>query len=277
MRQKLAAARRVLGDLERSLQEFDAAPSWRYDIVAGENRADPRYLFREGPFAAADEWEDHIGTVGYRCRSALDNLVTAIVVAHGKPEAEHRGGFPIYTEQSKYLKKSHGVSRRDILLAGVPEPARLLIDAMQPFTSAEPSQHPLARLNSVRNPDNHWQGAPSFAGIRGYAFVHVSPRTQVAAIFTAEVQAGPSGTDRRLRDGDDLLSVVVPAQMAAAEDALIKAGTLDDPDGQLTFVPRIGVGFGPAGLYVFELFQIVDFIEHRVVAQLEPWVTHDAS
>ena len=37
---------------------------------------------------------------------------------------------------------------------------------------------------------------------------------------------------------------------------------------------RLGVGFGSRATFVFELVEVIDFVEQRVVAGLSPFVSH---
>ena len=91
------------------------------------------------------------GDCVHNARSALDNLVCGLARIED-PKCECGGRkYPMYTDVVEYEK------RRDKILKGVPEPARVVIDGHQPTTRMDgsASQHPLAILNRLSNRDKH--------------------------------------------------------------------------------------------------------------------------
>jgi hypothetical protein len=117
-----------------------------------------------GGFPLTD-WGIILGDIAHNLRSALDHLVFELAKSGTNPNRE-RTQFPIFSDENEYLRprcENGGASERDRMLAGVPEEARKLIDAYQPFhphPSAVPEHakdrpHPLSVLSAISNRDKH--------------------------------------------------------------------------------------------------------------------------
>lgn len=246
---KLDRADRDLEDLRKELQSYDARRPYAFDETTHPMTGRPALRLRvlEDP---DPEWEIELGAAAYQIRSALNQLVTAAVVANGGTVEKHRGDFPIAQVEADYLNHSPGKkSYRDRSLEGVDERVREVIDGAQPFRgwSEHPALpaalHPLARLSYLTNGDKHLDGRPGFLVQR-----EIIP---VVRDLTGRVRAVA------FREGVGEASLPEPPPAVRLEDGAYLPDPSDDPahaqpeelvraipHAQIEYVYRIGVTFG---------------------------------
>lgn len=266
---KVDRARLRLTELRVALEEFDGTGS-----SSGQPYQDAfgRWVQRFRKLRDFDpEWELTIGEVAHNARSALDRLVTLMVVANGGSVEEHRGQFPIYDDLGKYQRA------RDAMLTGVPEPARLLIDAMQPIGLKRVTDHPLLTLAHVSNWDKHRDGHPSASLNRGAAVVVTSGLLRKTTAFEVPDFEPTSAVTSRvpLQDQDNMFDHV-PAVFMQEPLRLLDEYRVRDPRAMIMIMPRVGVCFGTERIFYFHLRRVLEFIEDRVVPELTPFVAHQA-
>lgn len=154
----------------------------RYSALDGEIRV---YLGRERAKVVSDLEDDRwnvirfasdvvpppltlgviLGEVVHNLRAVLDNLVFDLA---GQPTSNSRGqtAFPIAESSNDYLnpRRDGEPSMRERMLEGVPDGAREIIDAFQPFEPlddhlraawGESQEHPLRMLRVLSNADKH--------------------------------------------------------------------------------------------------------------------------
>lgn len=261
---KLRRARRELDGLTAELQEYDLRRPWSIDMDRDLKHA---YVRLHEPLDP--EWEVTVGSIAHHARSALDRLVTLVVIAAGGSAEAHEGQFPICTSMRAYHRLGKdGLSYRDRSLHGVPEGARRLIDAVQPFGE---TSHPLALLQRISNWDKHRDGQPAMSARRQSMFAFASEREQMLHVFANETPR-----TRTVADGDDLMAAFAPQEMLQVRRRLRELRAAEDKVPIEVFM-RLGVCFGREGVFVFQLREVIEFIEGRVVAPLAPHVTHGGS
>lgn len=153
IRRRLATAKKDLDELRAEVNAFMDPPPWRLERQdTGLSESLVSFVDREPD----PEWGDRIGYIAYKVRSALDQLVTQLIVDGGK---EPRGNtqFPIFAESAGYLtNRRDRKSQRDVMLHGVSSRHRTVIDALQPYQrGAQARRDPLFILNSIGNRDKH--------------------------------------------------------------------------------------------------------------------------
>lgn len=146
--------------LDRAKEHLDAV----HNELDAFNRRKPTFLPKTNPQtneAYIVWWVDdpnpplsvsvRIGEFLYNLRSALDNLVCALVRKEKGNVATCSGnGFPIHTDCDVYEREAIRA------LKGVPPPARALIHELQPYCRGNTSdKDPLNILNQLRNRDTH--------------------------------------------------------------------------------------------------------------------------
>lgn len=265
IQRKIDRARRDLDELTAELAAYDAREgTYRCEVDPDFGHAIFHLLEQPDP-----EWEITVGAITHQLRSALDQLVTLAVVAAGGAAENHRGQFPITESPREYHRVGKdGLSYRDRSLLGVPEEAKRVIDGVQPF--GDP-QHPVALLQHMSNWEKHRDGQASFATGRGSFLLLRSELQQEVQVF---YDPGPG--PRALHDGDDLLAAVPPKQLGKIRRQLRELRRRE-PEAAVEGVFRIGICFGRRGVFTFQIRQVIEFIEGRVVTPLAPYVTHKPS
>ncbi|CAG7599872.1 hypothetical protein SIM91_06485 [Rhodococcus opacus] len=273
---KLARANRYLNALEDELRQFD-----KDGVRAEQETVAPEATESGFGFAIKvrfnrpldPEWEITLGEVAYQARSALDQLVTAAVVANGGDVSDHRGAFPIFSEESDYLNGKR--SNRDRLLAGVPEPVAKVIDDLQPFRASDPFKHPLYVVNAVCNGDKHRDGQPSLVRTRRSALAFEIPSANTITVFAHdEIPPGHAGVGQ-YKDGDDLMLTFSEAQLRSMADDLARKGVRDADGIQLVGVNFVtAVCFGSRNIFSFQLRESLRYIESEVLGRIAPLITH---
>lgn len=140
-----------------------------------------------------------LGEFAHNARSALDNLVTALVVREGgTPNGHHK--FPLSTHVNEWTGSVADLWPAEGPLAGVTREDLDLIHDVQPFHADAPACHPLALVGWVNNADKHQMLHAAIAYTAPDADQRVleviPPTTQVEIIWTP-----PRGT--LLAPGDE--------------------------------------------------------------------------
>jgi len=102
-----------------------------------------RTTLREQP---DPEWALEIGEAMGQVRSALDHLVQQLVTANGC-EPTRNNAFPIYTSEKHFNRRK---------IKGVHPRWQAEIESLQPYKAANPTEHPLFRLNGLVQFDKHF-------------------------------------------------------------------------------------------------------------------------
>jgi hypothetical protein len=101
------------------------------------------------PYATRLWWGTVIGEIAHDLRSALDNLVSQLVILNGESPTK-RNQFPIFAVPAEYAQKVGSYLR------GTTPIARTLIEALQPYHAGNGSRsHPLWLLAELSNQDKH--------------------------------------------------------------------------------------------------------------------------
>lgn len=195
-----------------------------------------------------------IGEFLYNLRSALDNLVCALVRKEkGTAGAKCGGsGFPIHTDCDVYEREA---ARS---LKGVPPSARSLIYGLQPFSRGNTSSiDPLNLLNLLRNRDTHR------ALVLGLAY-----RKNIQVLIHDSVS-------KNLIAHASLPDTVYPGSGSPIIPLAVRASELPE---------RVDVSFGSSGNIRFReegpwddrpvsevLSTCFDYVEQRVVARFTPF------
>jgi hypothetical protein len=219
------------------------------------------------------EWEVTIGNVAFQARSALDQLIALAYKANGGEMAKYKGAFPIYALRDDYFVSKPGKeNKREVLLRGIPDEIREVVDRVQPFNHAEPRRHLLAVVNAVCNNDKHRDGQPHLVAARSTAVTVHSPRANTVTIFSHPDVPRDLADDANLAQGDNLLRLFSEVQLDAIEQCLIKNGFIDDPD--LFGIPefRIGVVFGSNHVVSGQVRAALDYVETEVVGCIAPLI-----
>lgn len=143
---KTTRAKLHLDALRSELDAFRKSNSCR--VFRKENHKLGRYEIR----VKTEETPEHIplilGDLLYCLRSSLDQLTWSLAkLTTGYPKGTQ---FPIFDELSAKTRKRFADYR-----VGVPPRAAKLIESLQSYQRADPSSHPLSRLNSLGNIDKH--------------------------------------------------------------------------------------------------------------------------
>jgi hypothetical protein len=261
---KLRRAEKDLDALEGELRAFDQSNA--YVIITELDPANGDRIYRIRIFREPDpEWEITVGEIAYQMRSSLDHLVTQLVVLNGGDAEKHRGSFPIFVNAEDYWKKlKRGGTRRDQLLEGVAGEHRAVIDSLQPYQRGprQASLDPLAVLNELCNGDKHRDSHPALLAMRS-ASLEFGPNETGAVLFT---ERSPNPTERRrkpLKDGAEVYRIT-PITMPD--------GTVRPPVEVSGGVMRVGVCFGTAQVFIFDLRRILAYVETQVVGRFAPAV-----
>jgi hypothetical protein len=147
--QKLARAKHHFDSLEFALQQFaEAHPCSTEEQIQAKHR---RWVVIEEPADPNVIWSPTFGEFFYNARSALDQLMWAVVsrAKRGTPRARNLS-YPIHTDPVEFL-----CATRESLKA-LPSDVLTVIEQSQPYNGpATPKFHSLALLNQLGNVDKH--------------------------------------------------------------------------------------------------------------------------
>ena len=107
------------------------------------------------------EWSVIVGDCLYNLRSALDHIVSSLILMHGG-KLTNRNEFPIFFKRDNYFEidtKGKPTGRIGGLtkVKGLPDGAATAIEALQPYNGKKwsPDLHPLWLLHELSNHDKH--------------------------------------------------------------------------------------------------------------------------
>ncbi len=159
---KIIHAERRLDQLKAAMEEWHAMPPYQLDKDTDAEGVG-RYLWTyrlERLEPVPLEWSLLIGEFLYTVHSSLDHLAWLLAAQHSYPSQPERVTFPIYTSQSRFWQKGrdgeYRPGRGGWALERMPEPARQLVDELQPYKlKGRALEHPLWRLHELSNADKH--------------------------------------------------------------------------------------------------------------------------
>ena len=144
---KIRMADEQIRDLCEETRVFKEFQKNCVEHIAYEDRQE--FIFTGDPKIPI-EWSIRVGDIVHKLRSALDHLVTYLVLSNGNPIGVHsrNNQFPIFQSKEKYLEQvEHN-------LKGVDDKARAKICAVQPFAAPEDNLS-LWSLNCLNIIDKH--------------------------------------------------------------------------------------------------------------------------
>jgi hypothetical protein len=133
-------------------------------------------------------WGLLLGDVAHNLRSALDNLITVLVVRNGH-QPRRSNGFPVYIDESQWLNKVASRYPTDGPLANVSQQDYDRIAALQPFVgrnTEEAGLTPLGALTRISNADKHGaiHASMTYQPDVKQSLVEVQPPVPVEIIWT---------------------------------------------------------------------------------------------
>jgi hypothetical protein len=194
-----------------------------------------------------------IGEFLYNLRSALDNLVCALVRIGRNGSSCSGRGFPIHTDCDKFDAEA---ARK---LRGVPPSARALIQGLQPYSRGNlgATIDPLNILNLLRNKDTHraLNLAVNYHRNTSFRVLETSTRRALASVTIPETLY--------LSQGAQTIPLPFPASDMPSEVKVQAAGST-------------GIAFledGPWGDRKVNdvLVSCLDYVERGVVARFMPF------
>ena len=201
---KLDRAREHLDTLRRELDRAEAVNAYR--AVEEFNSEERRHIWRlKVDSTVVERLSVVAGDVVHNLRSSLDHLVWQLILKAGRQPTK-TAEFPIYLSKSPPPRECFDkAGRRKI--HDVPDEAKDIIESVQPYHSAKPSESDLWLLNELDNIDKHRTLIGIFAAARA---VHI--------YGSATDIRGMTFTPRRCEDGDELLSINAGASGQLQED-----------------------------------------------------------
>jgi hypothetical protein len=191
-----------------------------------------------------------IGDCVHNARSALDNLICALARAKKSTSSCSGRQYPVSTDPVEYQNK------RNVIMKGVPEQARLLIDKLNPASNSQggipASLHAVAILNTLSNRDKHRTPLLTAAYSRETEFRAVLPKGFWGIRLTGSLYAN--------------VNMEIPFQAGLVEHSdRVQSNSLMN----LHFRDQAMFGDEPAlSLLTFSL----DFVEQTVVPSLKPFL-----
>lgn len=251
---KLDRAREHVENINRQINEFINATKDHF-IAKNNPQTDETWLvwYIDEPLYPPLSVSVEIGEFLYNLRSALDNLVCALVRTVNNSSSCAGRGFPIHTDCNKF---DADIPR---MLKGVPAGARTLIQGLQPYSRGQQAADvdPLNILNLLRNRDTHRALNLAVGYNRNTKFLVSDAAT-----------------------GNTLVYVVNPSTIYLAHGAQ----TIPLPLRAVELPPKVnvkaqgsrGVGFleeGPWGERPVQevLVACLQYVEDRVVARFKPF------
>jgi len=261
VKRRVADAKSDLHDLRGEVDAFTSAvpPPWRLEREDTQyTEALVSYIDRE-PDAA---WGDKIGYVAVKARSALDQLMTQLVVDSGSDPTKRRSYFPIFTRADDYLAKSKkgGKSERDRRLEGVASRHRKIIDQLQPYQRGveRAARDPLCVLNAIANREKHEDTHAVWAAVAGTTFRLLFSDGRVhTVVITKDDDPNPLVDGQTLigSDGSNLL----PGQSIRIE--------VDDVRIGLAFEGKVKVSLDQVDAAILHVSRIIDRFERRMASR----------
>ena len=142
-----------------------------------------------------------LGEFAHNARSALDNVVSALVVRNnGIPRSHHK--FPLMQVEAEWQGSVAAKWPDKGPLANVGPEDFDLIEAAQPFHAEDPARHPLALLGRINNADKHamLHAAGAYSAAVGQDVIRVEPATSpVEIVWTREPLTPLTAGDEQTR------------------------------------------------------------------------------
>lgn len=180
-RRKVARAKQDLDTLRNEVAAYLQEKPWRFVEESNHNS----YAIRGSIDREPDpEWDIDIGVIGSHARSALDYLVRQLVIASGNDPTRGRTQFPIFLNRDEYVNnRGRRPSHRDLMLKGVDERFRRIIDQLQPYQRGRRVDNdPLVILEAVTNTDKHRDLHAAVAATTGTRFKLHMPDGRVLTV-----------------------------------------------------------------------------------------------
>src|SRR5262245_10856243 len=137
---KIERARENIRNLDGEIARFLHAPQCPYRVVGHPNREAGYVNIRVYGSQPPLRLSVLAGEIIYQLRSSLDHLVWALARhTGGLTEEDDRLQFPVCSDPEQYEAAVSGG-----MIKGVPQPARKIIDGVQPYREAEPRNSPLS-------------------------------------------------------------------------------------------------------------------------------------
>ncbi len=164
-RTKVARAKEQFDSLRDEIVEFFKDNPYTASITVDPQTGDEVFEAKEPPRFPA-RWSTIFGEIAHNCRSALDYLIT-ILVEEGGREPDGNNAFPITKSHAGYVRKDRrGITYRDKLLKGVPEPLKDKIDQFQPYNRGDLAHaDSLLALKYLADRDKHRKPHPAYAWV----------------------------------------------------------------------------------------------------------------
>jgi hypothetical protein len=164
-RTKVARAKEQFDALRDEIIEFTKDKPYTARIYVDSQTGDEVFEAPEPP-RFPKRWAAIFGEITHNCRSALDYLVTALVEEAGR-EPDGNNAFPISKSRTGYLTRNKGgITYRDRLLNGIPEPLKEKIDKFQPYERGDLAHADvLLALKYLADRDKHRKPHPAYAWI----------------------------------------------------------------------------------------------------------------
>jgi hypothetical protein len=252
VKRRVADAKSELDALRAQVDAFVTAvpPPWRLEREdTPQTEALVSYVDRQ-PRA---EWGDQIGYVAVKARTALDQLVTQLVIDSGNDPAKRKSYFPIYADAVHYHgpPARGGKSQRDRKLDGVASRHRAIIDQLQPFqrgSEVQAKRDPLYVLNAINNREKHEDTHAVWAAVAGTRFriifgdgrvdtVNITKDDDPGPLVNGQVVVGADSSDL-LPKGSKILIEIDEIRVGLAFEGRITA-SLDQVDQAVLHVSRI--------------------------------------
>jgi hypothetical protein len=150
---KIRRAKHHLSDLTQGLNELGRGHKPQM-ILKNDDQSAWLVVYYEEPYAPFSQ-SVVFGDFLHNLRSSLDALIYGVIRSVGQTPTRWTS-FPICAKAEHYEERSKPGTRRDVL-AGLPDEARAIVKALQPFMRGERGQplDPLHQLNVMCNRDKH--------------------------------------------------------------------------------------------------------------------------
>ncbi len=261
IKRRIADATSELNELWAEVDTFTRAvpPPWRLERHDTQDvEALVSYIDREPDPA----WGDRMGYTAVKARSALDQLMTQLVVDSGNDPSKKKSYFPIFVDADAYLVKSQkgGKSERDRRLEGVASRHRTIIDQLQPFQRGveKAARDPLYLLNAIANREKHEDTHAVWAAVEGTKFRLLFGDGRVyTVVITKDDDPNPLVDGQTLigSDGSNLL----PGQSIRLK--------VDDVRIGLAFEGKVKVSLDQVDAAILHASRIIERFERRIAAR----------
>jgi hypothetical protein len=164
-RLKVARAKEQFDSLHDEIAQFAKNNPCPVEIKVDPQTGDELIEVPEPPVFPG-RWGVIVGEITYGLRSSLDHLIGAFLRKAGR-EPHGDTAFPISKTRDRYLRKNNrGITHRDRVLRGVPEPLKQRVDSLQPYQRGDLAEDdPLFVLSQIANRDEHREPHPAYVWV----------------------------------------------------------------------------------------------------------------